>query len=67
MLDFESSVSGTQYAFNFTLGRNGTDASGGFQIVSIKGSDGATFSGQPGDAWRVGFVAQPRAGFPGEF
>ena len=62
VLDFAASVDGTRYQFNFMQGRSGQNASGGFQIVSVKGRDGVALNGQPGDAWHVGFVAQPRAG-----
>ncbi len=62
VIDFLASVDGTRYQFNFMQGRSGQNASGGFQIVSVKGRDGVALNGQPGDAWHVGFVAQPRAG-----
>lgn len=62
VLDFVASVDGTRYQFNFMQGRSGQNASGGFQIVSVKGRDGVALNGQSGDSWRVGFVAQPRAG-----
>lgn len=60
VLQFASSVSGTRYTFNFAQGHSGANATGGFQIVSVRGRDDVTLTGLPGDAWRVGFVAQPR-------
>jgi len=62
VLDFDTDVIGSRYALNYRLGRTGSNAAGGFQIVSVRGKDQSTFSGQPGDAWRAGFLAMPRAG-----
>lgn len=60
VIRFTSSVSGTSYAFNFALGLKGANATGGFQIISVHGRDDVAITGASGDAWRVGFVAQPR-------
>ena len=62
VLDFTSQVDGTKYALNYQIGKKGVSASGGFEVVSVKGKDDVALNGLPGDAWRVGFLAQPRAG-----
>ncbi len=62
VLDFVASVNGTAYSFNYSQGHNGSNASGGFQIVSVKGRDSFSIDGFPGDAWQVGFVAMARNG-----
>jgi hypothetical protein len=62
VLDFETDVSGSKYTLNYRLGSKGTSAAGGFQLVSVKGKDENTFSGQPGDEWRTKFLAVARSG-----
>jgi hypothetical protein len=62
VLDFDTDVNGSRYRLEYRLGRTGTNAGGAFQIVSVKGKDGTTISGQPGDKWKVGFIAAARAG-----
>lgn len=62
VLDFDTDLAGTRYALNYRLGNTGANAAGAFQITSVKGKDGTTLSGLPGDAWRVCFLALPRSG-----
>jgi hypothetical protein len=62
VIDFNTQVSGSRYALDYRLGMEGASDGGGFQIVSVQGKDGNTFSGQPGDAWRAKFLATPRLG-----
>ncbi|HYF52129.1 MAG TPA: hypothetical protein VEJ63_22150 [Planctomycetota bacterium] len=56
-LDFETRVGSSRYSLNYALGRQGASAAGAFQIVKVKGADGTTSGGLPGDAWRVNFIA----------
>lgn len=62
VIDFIATVDGNSYRLDFSQGRTGQNASGGFQITSVIGRDDLSLNGQPGDAWRVKFLALPRAG-----
>ena len=62
VLDFVSKVSADRYTLTYGLGKNGSNASGAFQILSVKGKDGNTQGGLPGDAWMTSFLAIPRNG-----
>ena len=62
VLEFITEKSGTEYALNYSLGRQGSSSAGGFQIISAKGRDGTTLGGLEGDRWKVNFLALPRVG-----
>ena len=54
---------GTAYSLDYELGKNiGSTLGGNFQITSVKGKDGVALNGQPGDAWKISFLAAARAG-----
>ncbi|HYG75508.1 MAG TPA: hypothetical protein VEK08_10940 [Planctomycetota bacterium] len=60
VLDFETKITGVRYALDYRLGSQGSSAAGSFQLVSVRGKDNTTLSGQLGDSWRAAFVAVPR-------
>jgi hypothetical protein len=62
VLDFETGVKASKYQLNYKYGKDGAAPAGGFQITSVMGFDKLNSSGQPGDQWRVRFLAAPRVG-----
>ena len=60
LLGMAAGVRGARYQMGYTLGgRKGSSPCGGFQIVSVHGSDGKV-DGETGDRWLVRFLGVPR-------
>jgi len=62
MLEFATRRSGDKFVLDYKMGSVGRPLGGAFQIVSVKGVNKLTISGQGGVAWTARFIAIPRYG-----
>ncbi|MCY3018754.1 MAG: hypothetical protein NTW87_06965 [Planctomycetota bacterium] len=62
MLEFATRRNGDKFVLDYVIGKVGQAQGGVFQILSVKGADKTTISGQDGVAWSVKFLAIPRYG-----
>jgi hypothetical protein len=62
MLEFATRVKGNKYAMDYKIGKIGTCLAGGFQMVSVKGSDKLDIAGAEANIWTTKFFAIPRFG-----
>ncbi|MFH0937828.1 MAG: hypothetical protein V1899_00860 [Planctomycetota bacterium] len=62
MLEFATRRAGNKFGLNFNLGKIGKPLGGIFQIVSVKGIDKKTITGEEGDIWAAKFLIGPRTG-----
>lgn len=62
LVDFAAKHAGTKFSLDYVLGKTGTALGGNFQLLNLRAKDGFDIAGNPGTAWKVDFVAQPRTG-----
>ncbi len=62
MIEFATRRSGSKYRLDYKLGKIGRPLGGAFQLLSCKGTDRRTISGDEGDIWDAKFLIIPRFG-----